>query len=74
MIDYYELDLARRIEEFERENPDFYDDVPCKIKTRHCKYCGKPFFIKAPQQRFCCIKHKDDFWNKAKPDRHRRTK
>lgn len=36
-----------------------------------CKYCGEEFTPKSYQQKFCCIKHKDAYWNKKKPDRHK---
>lgn len=39
-----------------------------KIK---CKYCGKLFEKKSYQQKFCCPRCKQKYWDKVKPDRHK---
>lgn len=39
-----------------------------KIK---CKNCGKHFEKKSYQQKFCCPRCKQKYWDRVKPDRHK---
>lgn len=39
-----------------------------KIK---CKNCGKTFEKKTYQQKFCCPRCKQKYWDRVRPDRHK---
>ena len=36
-----------------------------------CVYCKKEFIKKSYQQRFCCPRCKQRYWDKVKPNRHK---
>lgn len=41
--------------------------------TIHCPTCNKKHLKRTYQQKFCCIKHKDEYWNTVDDNRRARA-